>query len=193
MAFVSSLAYAFLSAASCIDPLWVERVTQTWLMSPYWLWLLWQLLIRDWLGTVAICWGGWKETLCLHLVELSSKPTHGSVKRLLYLALKVLWNNIEKIKDVLYYYKGSPAVDLLKQRGDLSWSRAPHHCSAVLTLGFCSVHTIHSLCMIIKLSLRGCCLMGFCAGMRTAWEQRNKRWRGQEDSFAERLLNITDK
>lgn len=93
MAFVSSLAYAFLSAASCIDPLWVERVTQTWLMSPYWLWLLWQLLIRDWLGTVAICWGGWKETVCLHLVELSSKPTHGSVKRLLYLALKVLWKN----------------------------------------------------------------------------------------------------
>lgn len=129
MAFVSSLAYAFLSAASCIDPLWVERVTQTWLMSPYWLWLLWQLLIRDWLGTVAICWGGWKETVCLHLVELSSKPTHSSVKRLLYLTLKVSWNNTEKIEDVLYYYKGSPAVDLLKQRGDLSWSRAPHHCS----------------------------------------------------------------
>lgn len=68
--FISTLADASLSLGICIDPLWGKRVTQTWLMRWYWLWLLWQLLIRDWLGTVAICWGGWKETVCHDLVEL---------------------------------------------------------------------------------------------------------------------------
>lgn len=40
------------------------RVTQTWLMRWYRLWLLWQLLIRDWLGAVAMCvrWAG--KTQC---------------------------------------------------------------------------------------------------------------------------------
>lgn len=70
VAFISTLAAAFLSLGLCIEPLWREGVTQTWLMRRYWLWLLWQLLIRDWLETVTICWVGQKETGLSDLVEL---------------------------------------------------------------------------------------------------------------------------
>lgn len=67
VAFISTLADVSISGL-LYWPFVKERVTQTWLMRWYWLWLLWQLLIRDWLGAVAVLrwaernalpWSGW--------------------------------------------------------------------------------------------------------------------------------------
>lgn len=67
------------------------RVTQTWLMRPYWLWLLWQLLIRDWVQTVAIRhtrWTGRNGTSTSAWAPSSQPthtPTHSSVQECVYL------------------------------------------------------------------------------------------------------------
>lgn len=181
VAFILTLADGFLSPGLCIDPLWRERVTQTWLMRRYWLWLLWQLLIRDWLGTVAVCWGGRKETVCLDLIELP--PLHpptdplGSLCIQTISTLKVLWNCTQRIA----YCTVTKRYLMLNFWGREEIKADQEEHSAVLTLGFCSLRTIHPLCMVIKLSLRGCRLMGCCAEPREMWKQRNKRWRGLEE------------
>lgn len=154
------------------------RVTQTWLMRRYWLWLLWQLLIRDWLGTVPICWGGRKETVCHDLVELLPlHHPHSPVRK------PVCSNHFNPESSVNNWESSTHCTErylMLNYWGrDWSWSGAARYCSD--TWFCCRLRTIHPLCMVIKLSLRGCWLMGCCAEPRNTWKQRNERWRGLEE------------
>ena len=146
-------------------------------MRRYWLWLLWQLLIRHWLGTVAICWGGRKQTVCHDLVELLPLHPPHSLCAQTIVSMKDRWHYIQRIKNILFGYTVLPGVKLLRQRLKLIRS------STILfwQLVFAALHTSHPLCMLIKRSLRGCRLMGCRAEPRKTWKQRNKRWGGLEE------------
>lgn len=185
VAFISKLwPFHFYLWDYILTPLWSERVTQTRLMRRYWLWLLWQLLIRHWLGTVAICWGGRKQTVRHDLAELLPlHPPTCPVRRALcaqtVVSPKDRRHYIQRIKNTLLGYTVLPGVKLLRQRLKLIRS------STILfwQLVFAALHTSHPLCMLIKQSLRGCRLMGCRAEPRKTWENRETKdeegWRSE--------------